>query len=218
MPIFYRIAAVLLALAASPALALTLPPMPEGSCGLNTEQEADRNALALLHLSTQQPAELRALFTDCGDLDALRQGRLPFLTRYGAVFEQHESVPEGATRATTITLLAQGLGISAATATESLRAAQLAAGAKRERFRDEKGSDSLHRILGRSPDYLLLGSEQRHLGHRSQYMVAVITGITVIDGKIVTANFFLPMQDAASFDSLLPVAESYMRRLLAENP
>lgn len=194
-------------LLALPAQAVNLPPMPQGSCALDSNQDIDRTATYAMHLSVQTPGSLKALFADCGELERLRQGRTQSLTSYSAVFEQKAALPEGTDRARAIQLIAEGTGLSASIASQSVNAA-----------REPKNRESYHGILKQSDRVIIFGSEQRHLNGRQVYSTAAVSALTIVDGKFITMNFFAPLTDAESFARLGLAAESYANSLLAANP
>ena len=210
-------AAIMSCLLALPAQALVLPPPPEGTCPLDNNQAPDRQAISYMHLASQTPGTLKALFAECSELETARLGRSVFITNYGAVFEQNATIPAGMNRAQAMQLLSAAAGLSGTIATQAINGgvpvanpAQRSGGATR--------TASYHGILKQSDQLLVLGSEQRHLGARQQYAAAAVTALTVVDNKIIAMNFFAPLENDKTFSILALEAESYGNSLLAANP
>lgn len=208
------LAATLLAL---PAHALNMPPTPEGTCPIDTHQTADRNATVFMHLTTQTPGTLKALFAECAELARLRSGRVAYVTNYAAVFEQKETLPTSLTPENAMAALSAAAGLSGTIATKAVNAAAIANNpAVRES--GPTRTDSFHGILRQSDKVLILGSEQRHLGHRLQYGVAAVTALTIVKGRVVSMNFYAPLHNESDYQKVAQVAESYANSLIAANP
>lgn len=203
-------------LLALPAHALVMPPTPEGTCPLDNNQAPDRNALAYMHLTTQTPATLKALFAECSELERVRSGRQVNLTNYGAIFEQKDTLPVGVTPEQTIAILGTAAGLSGTIATKSMNAAELVNNPAVDKTAQLRTA-SLHSILKQTPKLLILANEQRHLAIRLQYGVAAVTALTVVKGRIVAMNFYAPLRTEADFGKLGLVAESYANSLIAAN-
>ncbi len=214
-PTFFAVlfACMLLAL---PAQALVMPPLPEGACPLDNNQKPDRDALSYMHLTTQTPATLKALFTECAELGYLRNDKLNFLSHYGAVFEHNEALPVGTTRAQAMKILGAAAGMSGTIAAKSMTAAQLANSGETS-GRRKTYTASEHSVLKQTDQFLILGSEQRHIGTRLQYAMAVVTALTVVGDRVVAINLYAPLEDGA-FQKLTLAADSYARSLIAVNP
>lgn len=218
-----RIAPTFVALIAScllalPAQALVLPPAPEGTCPLDSNQAPDRAALAYMHLSTQTPATIKALFAECKELTFLRAEKLKILSHYGTVFEQKATLPAGVTRAQAIEILGAAGGLAGTIAAKSAGAASLANSADAGKGRKRIYTASEHGVLLQNERTIILGSEQRHLGPRLQYAMAAVTALTVVDGHVIAINLYTPLTGTAVFAELTKTAETYVNSLLAANP
>lgn len=201
---------MLAALTALPAQALVLPPLPAGDCAIDVSQPFDRTATNYMHLVTQTPGTLQALFTECGQLEKLRLQQRLFLNYYGAVIEQKESLPQGITRAQLLDGMADAIGLSGTMATKAMNANDPSVAAIASQA-------SYHGILKQSDQLLVLGSEQRHVGTRAPYVAAAVTALTVVDGKVVSVNFYAPLTQGV-YERLGARAEAYTNALLAANP
>ncbi len=198
--------------AAVPAAAnqIVVPEAPYGTCPFNMQQQADTKAMAYIHLGVQGKAKLLGVYGDCAQLEALR-GDVPsiaFLNSYVTLIEQ-EGNTVNFNRASTILTLASSIGMTSAFSSASTQS---------QRTGFSTREPSYHGILQQTADFIIVGAEQRHVARQIELGVAVVSVITVIKGKIVTANFFVPMSDGNSFGRLAGRAEAYARALIAANP
>ena len=204
-------------LLALPAQALVLPPLPEGTCPIDTRQTADRNATTYMRLTTQAPGTLKALFAECAELERLRSGRVAYITNYGAIFEQTDPLPTSLSPADGMAVLKAAAGLSGTIATKAVNAAAMANNTA-TRDSGPLRTASFHSILGQSDRVLVLGGEQRHLGNRLQYGVAAVTALAIVKGRAVAMNFYAPLQNDETYGKVARVAESYANSLIAANP
>jgi hypothetical protein len=209
------LATCMLLLAAAPAFAINVPPLPTGTCALDVAQDADHSALLNMHVATQTEADMKALFAECAELDNLRLGRYPFLSRYGDLLVQKAPLPAGMTRTQVIDAIAAASGLAGAVSSQMLQAPDTSMRGRPDRL----SPPSYHGVLKKSDAMVILGSEQRHLvSGKKQYAAAAVSAITVVGNQLVVANFFAPMADDKTFPKLTATAESYLASLLAANP
>lgn len=206
MRLFRPIIALLMLAAAAPAYALVLPPVPTGLCVIDPGQDADRLLLPSLHLATQTPSDVLALYGKCAEIEYLRQGRMDMLTQYVSIVSAKTALANP-DRATSIATLGAAFGLSGATSSKASTFEQ------RTPYRE-----SVQRLVKQTDRYLVTASEQRHLFYKSQFAMVAVSGLTVIEGKLVAVNFYAPMRDANSIDAPAATVESYLTSLLAANP
>ena len=212
----YLFTCLLAFILAQPVMAMNLPPLPDGYCTLDVNQ--DTTVLPYMHLTMQHAATLKALFAECGELQQSRHGRVTNLSHYGALFEQKDSLPPGTTPQGALSIIDTAFGLSGVTSAKAYNENAIIAditGSGRSNLKNL--SPSLHAILIERPNVLIVASEQRHLGHRIQYAVAAVTALTVMDGKIVTLNLYAPNEAPDSFKKLAGIADSYIASMVAAN-
>ncbi len=215
-PMRYLLTCLLALMLAQPALALNLPPLPDGTCTLNSEE--DGNALPYMHLIMQHGADLKALFAECGELSGTRHGRIPNLSHYGVLFVQKDTLPPGTTRENAIAIISDALGLSGATSAKAYNEHAIMADlASANRPNLKNLNASVHGVLIQRPNVVIFASEQRHLGHHLQYAVAAVTALTVMDDKIVTLNLYAPLDSADAYTKLASIADSYIASMFAAN-
>lgn len=199
---------------AASAPVFTLPDPPSGMCPLDPNQDADRAAISDMHIAAQGSYKLLALSAECQQLKALRAGstKVRFLSQYATLMAQ-QNAPVKLNRRATVLALSYAVGLTSAFSSVATEAAQADVPDETRKYRS-----SYHGIVKQTEDYLIVGSEQRHVARKTDYAVAVVSLITVVDGAIVTANFFAPANDDSSFTTLALQAEAYGKQLIAKNP
>ena len=189
---------------------VVVPDLPYGMCALDPQQDADRAAVTDMHLAAQGPSKLLGVYANCTELAELRKSSsgIKFLSHYATLVEQ-DGAKVSLNRASTLLVLSSATGITSAFSTQATQATKAGFGTRRA---------SYHGILKQTPDYLIVGSEQRHLAKTQEYAVSVVSLVTVIKGKVVTANFFGSAENDQSFIDLGNHAEAYGVQLIAVNP
>ena len=192
------------------ANAMVIPEAPYGTCPIDMQQKADTEAVKYMHLGAQGKATLKGVYGECAQLEALRasSSMISFLSSYVTLIEQ-EGNTVNFNRAATILTLSSSIGITSAFSSAATQSLKSGFGTR---------PPSYHGILKQTPDFLIVGSEQRHIVKERELGVAVVSLITVIKGKIVTVNFFGGMSDSSIFGKLAGRAEAYGSSLIAANP
>jgi hypothetical protein len=189
---------------------MVVPDAPYGTCPIDMQQQADNAAIKYMHLGVQGGAKLRGVYGECVQLEALRanSSKIAFLNSYVTLVEQ-DGNSVNFNRSSTILTLASSVGLTSAFSSAATQSLKSGFGAR---------PPSYHGILKQTPDFLIVGAEQRHVVKEREFAVAAVSLITVINGKIVTANFFQALSGNDSFAMLAQRAEVYGNTLLAANP
>ncbi len=186
---------------------------PAGMCPLDPGQDADRAAISEMHISAQGEYKLLGVFAECRQLTALRAGsqQVRFLSQYSTVIEQ-QNAPVTFNRGSTVLALSSAIGLTSAFASEPTQAT------KSESTTMGVRNASYHGVIKQTADFIIVGSEQRHIMRKQEYAVAAVSLITVAKGAVVTVNFFAPVTDAGTYTALGTQAEAYFNQTLAANP
>lgn len=199
------------AAAPTPAAAgIKLPDLPSGMCPVDPSQDADRNVLPDLHLAVQGKYKLLAVFGECVNLKELRSGtsRVTTLNYYGTVIQQQGGTPID--RTSNIESIANAIGLAGAYAPEAVKEQQyVGLGVRRASYQG---------IIKKTADYIIVGTEQRHLVATKQFSIAAVSLITVVNGNIITVNLYRPADSDQIYSLLAQTAEGYAQQLLALNP
>ncbi len=144
-------------------------------------------------------------------MKALRSSdsRVSSLNYYGTVIVQ-QGAATALDRTTTLQAAGAVIGLTGAYAPEAPKG--IPSNTPLERRASYQG------ILKQTSDYLIVGSEQRHLVVRKPFSLAAVSLITVANGTIITVNFFAPAGDEQTYANLARLAENYATQLLGLNP
>lgn len=191
-------------------------PAPDGFCELSAAYPADRDMLTTAEQLNAGHNRVLSIFADCGELDALR-GKGVTLSNY-AMYMMPMSAGEAPimlSRAEVIELLANAF--------QETDPVGQARDTVRDRIAEADMAIELQELVGlgmlhRDDTALFTGVLTRTAADNGDVDVsAVITGMTLVGGRLVTLNLGAPYEGQQTIDGLLLRQRENLRQLIDAN-